>query len=75
MAGVLLTTGFNALVYGPGHSMITKLINELGSNWSPLTNLLQQGVHRVAWLLAEAIAAAVLAWKMPPVTAPALGER
>jgi hypothetical protein len=67
MAGVVLSGLFTYFAYGAAQSLITKLTNEIASNFGSFASTLQIGMYRGVWLLGEALCAAVLAWKMAPV--------
>jgi hypothetical protein len=73
MAGVVLTQFFFWLMYQAGGSgMIQRLLEGTLGNTSPKAALAlaTSGVFRGIWIVSEAISAAVLAWKMPPITSP-----
>jgi hypothetical protein len=71
MAGVVFSALFTYFAYNAGQSFITKVMNEIGSNFGPSAGgVLQMGLFRGVWLLGEALCAWVLAWKMPPVKPP-----
>jgi hypothetical protein len=68
MAAIVLSSAFTFVAYSVGQSLITNLMNGVSAKLGPLASYLQVGLHQGIWLLGEGLCAAILAWKMPPVS-------
>lgn len=68
MGGVVLVSLAGSTVYSTAQSFSTKVASEIGVTGGLLPTMLHFGFMNGIWIFAKGIVAAVLAWKMPPVS-------